>query len=108
VLAAHGAALCWADRMSRPVTPLWRTAGWGYLRMHGGAARSSPRYGRTALQSWVRRIADTWPAGADVFAYFNNDVGAAAVHDAARFARITRAAGLPTSRTPARAAVAMP
>jgi uncharacterized protein YecE (DUF72 family) len=107
VLTAHGAALCWADRMSRPVTPLWRTAGWGYLRMHAGAARSSPSYGRTALRSWVRRIADTWPAGADVFVYFNNDVGAAAVHDAVQFARIAQAAGLATSRTPARAAVAM-
>src|SRR5207248_807124 len=32
VLQTHGAALCWADRESRPVTPLWRTADWGYVR----------------------------------------------------------------------------
>ncbi|GAA3029052.1 hypothetical protein GCM10020000_02030 [Streptomyces olivoverticillatus] len=29
VLERHGAALCWADHGSRPVTPLWRTADWG-------------------------------------------------------------------------------
>src|SRR5690606_40647163 len=27
VLERRGAALCWADRDGRPVTPLWRTAG---------------------------------------------------------------------------------
>lgn len=31
LLARHNAALCWADRRGRPVTPLWRTADWGYL-----------------------------------------------------------------------------
>src|SRR5436189_272042 len=25
VLAGHGAALCWADQLGRPATPLWRT-----------------------------------------------------------------------------------
>ena len=51
VLAEHGAALCWADQLGRPVTPLWRTAGWGYLRFHQGAAQPWPRYGpaRAAL-----------------------------------------------------------
>src|SRR6266487_5551966 len=29
VLAERGAALCWADQLGRPATPLWRTAGWG-------------------------------------------------------------------------------
>ncbi|TFV31789.1 DUF72 domain-containing protein [Streptomyces sp. T1317-0309] len=28
VLEARGAALCWADVLSRPVTPLWRTTDW--------------------------------------------------------------------------------
>ena len=53
VLAAHGAALCWADRRGRPLTPLWRTADWGYLRFHEGAARPWPRYGASALRSWL-------------------------------------------------------
>jgi uncharacterized protein YecE (DUF72 family) len=86
VLTARGAALCWADRGSRPITPLWRTADWGYVRFHAGAAQPWPRYGRAALLSWATRIAETWPDSADVFAYFNNDPGGAAIRDAVVFA----------------------
>lgn len=82
VLSAYDAALCWADRRSRPITPLWRTADWGYLRLHEGRASPWPRYGRTALRSWVRRISGEWGPGEDVFVYFNNDQRGAAVHDA--------------------------
>ncbi|GGS34011.1 DUF72 domain-containing protein [Streptomyces griseoviridis] len=102
VLRARGAALCWADVLSRPVTPLWRTADWGYVRFHQGRALPWPRYGRTALAAWVRRIAGTWPREADVYAYFNNDPHAAAVRDAAAFARAARTAGLDATRAPAR------
>ena len=89
VLAARNAALCWADRRGSPVTPLWRTADWGYLRFHEGAASPWPRYGAKALRSWAQRIATAWPPGARVYAYFNNDQEGAAVHDAAEFARLT-------------------
>ncbi|MEU7553661.1 DUF72 domain-containing protein [Streptomyces sp. NPDC044571] len=89
VLTERAAALCWADRDSRPVTPLWRTADWGYVRFHAGRARPAPRYGRTALRSWAARIAETWPPDAEVYAYFNNDTGGAAVHDARAFMRLT-------------------
>jgi uncharacterized protein YecE (DUF72 family) len=82
VLTSYNAALCWADRGSRPITPLWRTADWGYLRLHAGRARPWPRYGRTALRSWTRRIAGEWGLSADVFVYFNNDQHGAAVLDA--------------------------
>jgi uncharacterized protein YecE (DUF72 family) len=85
LLEHHQAALCWADRRGRALTPLWRTASWGYLRLHEGAARPWPRYGRKALRHWAQRLAATWPAGADVFVYFNNDQGGAAVHDCAAF-----------------------
>ncbi|RKN65249.1 DUF72 domain-containing protein [Streptomyces klenkii] len=100
VLRSHRAALCWADHGSRPVTPLWRTAPWGYVRFHGGRARPWPRYGRTALASWAGRIAETWPARAHVYAYFNNDPGGAAVRDAVVFARAAAALGRKASRTP--------
>jgi uncharacterized protein YecE (DUF72 family) len=93
VLASRGAALCWADRRGRPVTPLWRTADWGYLRFHEGAARPWPRYGEAALRSWVRRAAGAWPDDCDVFGYFNNDQNAAALHDAAAYASFARRAG---------------
>src|SRR6516225_5407948 len=99
LLDRHGAALCWADRLGRALTPLWRTADWGYLRFHEGAAQPWPRYGAQALRSWVQRAAGTWPDGADVFAYFNNDQGGAALHDAAAFAAIARRAGRQVSAT---------
>ena len=57
----NGRALCWTDRGSRPVTPLWRTASWGYVLFHGGTAKPPPSYGRQALTSWAaahrRRLA---------------------------------------------------
>jgi uncharacterized protein YecE (DUF72 family) len=93
LLTRHEAAACWADRLGRPVTPLWRTAAWGYLRLHEGAARPWPRYGQRALAGWARRVAQTWPDEADVFVYFNNDPGGAAVRDAAAFAAIAGRAG---------------
>ncbi|WP_274560779.1 DUF72 domain-containing protein [Streptomyces spiramyceticus] len=100
VLERHGSALCWADRWSRPVTPLWRTASWGYVRFHGGIAEPPPRYGRQALKSWAGRIADAWPDEAEVYVYFNNDLGGAAVVDAMKFARAAAALGRTVSRTP--------
>ncbi|MFD8302310.1 DUF72 domain-containing protein [Streptomyces sp. NPDC059690] len=100
VLQARGAALCWADVLSRPSTPLWRTADWGYVRFHQGRARAWPHYGRRALETWVDRIAATWPAHDDVYAYFNNDPTGAAVQDAATFARVARARELAVTRTP--------
>ncbi|WP_238490552.1 DUF72 domain-containing protein [Actinoplanes flavus] len=77
LLRRHGAALCWADRRGRPVTPLWRTADFGYLRLHEGAAKPWPRYGRAALRSWLDRC--DLP---EFFVFFNNDPGGAAVIDA--------------------------
>ena len=82
ILVARGAALCWSDRRGRPLGPLWRTADWGYLRFHEGGAQPWPRYGQQALRTWIGRVTDSFPPGADVFAYFNNDQHAAAPADA--------------------------
>ena len=100
VLESRGAALCWADVQARPVTPLWRTADWGYLRFHEGRALPWPRYGRQSLTIWVRRVTAAWSDDHPVYAYFNNDPNAAAVHDAAAFARAARTTGLTVTRTP--------
>ncbi|MGR6921291.1 DUF72 domain-containing protein [[Actinomadura] parvosata] len=84
LLEARGAALCWADRLGRPVTPLWRTAGWGYVRLHQG--RSGWSYGEGALRTWAARVEEAgWQ---DAYVYFNNDPGGAAVRNARRFARL--------------------
>ncbi|MFJ8027324.1 DUF72 domain-containing protein [Streptomyces sp. NPDC096311] len=102
VLESRGAALCWADVLARPVTPLWRTADWGYVRFHEGRAQPWPRYGRQSLTTWVRRVTDTWSDDHDVYAYFNNDPNAAAIHDSVAFARAARTTGLTVTRTPDR------
>jgi uncharacterized protein YecE (DUF72 family) len=100
ILTAHDATLCWADRRGRPITPLWSTATWGYLRFHEGTAQPSPRYGVQALRSWVARVNETWPDEADVYVYFNNDPGGAAVINSAQFAGLAHQAGRSVTRTP--------
>lgn len=97
VLATYGAALCWTDVLGRPRTRLWRTTGWGYVRFHEGAAQPWPRYGDQALRSWVDRLAGTWDSAAEVFVYFNNDPGGAAVRDALRFAEIAEVRNVPVA-----------
>jgi uncharacterized protein YecE (DUF72 family) len=93
VLEKRGAALCWADRRGQPQTPLWATAAWGYVRLHEGTATPRPSYGRTALRSWHERIGAAWPDAADVFVYFNNDPGGAAVRNARTFERMSQRRG---------------
>jgi uncharacterized protein YecE (DUF72 family) len=97
-LGRRRAALCWADRLGRPVTPLWRSADWGYLRLHEGRARPRPGYGRQALNTWLDRITDAFGADRDVYVYFNNDPGGAAVRDAVTLAGLARRRGLAVTR----------
>lgn len=101
LLTERGAALCWADRLGRPQQPLWRTTGWGYVRFHEGTASPQPSYGGQSLRSWLERIGDAWDDGHNVYAYFNNDAGGAAVRNAALFARLARRAGWRAGSAPA-------
>jgi uncharacterized protein YecE (DUF72 family) len=93
LLAEHDAALCLADRRSRPLVPLRRTATWAYLRMHEGTADPRPCYGDGALRSWIDRLLAQWGPEADVFVYFNNDPRACAPANAERFVELARRAG---------------
>jgi uncharacterized protein YecE (DUF72 family) len=103
VLAAHGAALCLADRLGDPVTPLWRTADWGYLRLHEGTASPWPRYGARALRRWIDTLTRIWPDDkASVYVYFNNDQCGGAVADAVEFAEVAIRAGRTVTRVPGR------
>jgi uncharacterized protein YecE (DUF72 family) len=99
-LERHGAALCWADRQGRPITPLWRTADFGYLRLHEGRAQPRPRYGPAALRSWVHRLTDAYRPHETVYVYFNNDPDGAALIDAAALAAFCHDLALPVTRTP--------
>ena len=98
VLTAANAALCWADRGGSAVTPLWRTADWGYLRFHEGDGVPWPSYSDAALSAWAGRI----PGHGEVYAYFNNDQHGAAPRDAARLAAaVTRRGGQAARAWPA-------
>jgi uncharacterized protein YecE (DUF72 family) len=83
-LQRHGAAFVLADRRG-PITPLWSTSDWFYLRMHQGSATPRPCYGDRALRSWVERL-DALPGRPrDGYVYFNNDHRACAVANARTF-----------------------
>ena len=104
VLADHGSVWVVADAPWRR-WPVVRTADWGYLRFHEGKASPRPCYGRHALDRWAERVAEVWPAGEDVYAYFNNDQCACALRDARGFGAAVRRAGLEATRVPARGAI---
>jgi uncharacterized protein YecE (DUF72 family) len=96
ILRRHDAALCLADRRG-PVTPLWRTTSWTYLRFHAG--RASPRscYSERALDAWVDRLLEGG-AATDGYVYFNNDHHGCALRDAAALAVRLQRAGIATSQ----------
>jgi uncharacterized protein YecE (DUF72 family) len=86
VLSRHGAALVLHDLLADH--PLVLTTDWTYLRFHGPDALSEPYVGRyTGRKLWrLAELARQWLAeGIDVYGYFNNDHGAAAVLDARWF-----------------------
>ncbi len=94
LLRAHDAALCLADSPGRR-TPLWRTASWGYVRLHEGRAQPRPCYGRRALQGWAGRLAELYGPADDVFVYFNNDTHACAPANARQLRGVLERSGLP-------------
>lgn len=98
-LEARGAACCLTDVLSRP-GPLWRTAPWGYVRLHRGLALPNPCYGAQALRSWAERIDHLWPRSSQVFVFFNNDGHGCAPRDASRFAVAAQGRGWTTTRAP--------
>jgi uncharacterized protein YecE (DUF72 family) len=103
VLEERGVALCLADRRG-PLTPLWRTAPWTYLRFHSGRATPRPCYGRAALDAWAQRLASEFRDD-ETFVYFNNDPRCCAIANAIEFRAAVRRVGLSPSRVPPRSAV---
>jgi uncharacterized protein YecE (DUF72 family) len=99
-LERRGAAWCLVDRPGLRA-PLWRTADWGYLRLHEGRASPHPCYGRGAIDSWARRLAELFRPDEDVFAFLNNDGAGCAPRDARVLALRASAHGLEPTRVPA-------
>ncbi len=83
VLDRHGAALVLHDLL--PGLPWVRTTDWTYLRFHGPDATAAKYLGRNGPQRLApvaEQLAPWVAEGSDVFAYFNNDWHAHAIHDA--------------------------
>jgi uncharacterized protein YecE (DUF72 family) len=80
LLDRRGAAFCEHDQLERePPRPTGR---FRYVRFHGTTGRYSGRYGAEALRPFAESYLDSAARGADVFVYFNNDLGGHAVRDA--------------------------
>jgi uncharacterized protein YecE (DUF72 family) len=94
-------ALVAADTAGRHPFSLARTAGFGYLRLHGATALYASRYTDDELATWAERIRSLRDDGCDVYVYFDNDAHAHAPHDAVRLAALLDRAAL---RAPRRAA----
>lgn len=105
VLENHGAALCMADRGEKPLTPIWKTADWTFLRFHQGYGKPIPCYRKKALVPWVERLTNEWGTGADSYVFFNNDPRACALRDAIWFHDLMEEAGHTVTRVPPRSDV---
>lgn len=81
LLDAHGASFCAHDL--RPEFHLKVAVGRvAYVRFHGIQPGYAGSYPRALLRPWARWLCAEAARGRTAFAYFNNDVGAAAPHDA--------------------------
>jgi uncharacterized protein YecE (DUF72 family) len=81
-LQAHDVGLCLHD-MAGSESPRLRTAPFVYVRFHG-PSRYAGTYPDAALRPWAEWLAAQQREGADVYAYFNNDIGGHAPRDAVR------------------------
>jgi uncharacterized protein YecE (DUF72 family) len=86
LLAEQDIALVAADTAGRHPFSLARTAGFGYLRLHGSTVLYASRYSDEELAVWAERVRALRDDGCDVYVYFDNDARAHAPHDALRLA----------------------
>ena len=99
LIAERNVALCWADRRG-PITPLWRTADWAYLRFHEGHGSPRSCYDLAELEAWAGRLRAGWGDNADGFVYFNNDGNGCALRDAHVFGQELQQQGVAVRRLP--------
>jgi uncharacterized protein YecE (DUF72 family) len=87
LLGKAGVALCLHDARVLPVAgPV--TTDFVYVRRHGTEAGYGGSYPPASLAADARRIRGWLAQGLDVYVYFNNDGGGAAVRDATRLRRL--------------------
>ncbi len=101
-LEKHGAALCLANRLTKDVTPWWRTSDWTFVRFHEGTGRPHPCYTKASLHEWAERLARDFSADEDIYVFFNNDPRACALRDAVVFSTLMTDLGFAPTRVPGR------
>lgn len=84
LLRQHGASMVIASSSRYPQAPLEPAAPFVYLRFHGPDDLFSSSYGDEELREWAAKIRCWRSDGLDVYAYFNNDAGGAAISNATR------------------------
>jgi uncharacterized protein YecE (DUF72 family) len=81
LLDAHGVSFCVHD-MPGSATPRWAAGPIAYIRFHGGEGKYWGRYSEDGLLGWADWMTAEAKAGRDIWAFFNNDIGGAAIDDA--------------------------
>lgn len=99
LLTDRNVALCLADRRG-PITPLWRTADWAYVRFHAGRAMPRSCYRRAELEAWADRLGAGWGRDANGFVFFNNDGNGCALRDAGWYAHALDERGIQLTSKP--------
>jgi len=91
LLDAYGVGFCTHDMPGTKVRR-WASGKAAYVRFHGGVGKYHGRYPDEILQGWADWMIAQAAAGRPVWAYFNNDHEAHAVHDALTLRSMVRQA----------------
>ena len=86
ILERHRVALCLHD-MAGSASGMLAIGPFVYARFHG-VQKYAGSYSDRTLDAWAEWVASQRRAGRAVYAYFNNDVGGHAPHDAVRLRRL--------------------
>ena len=87
LLEAYRVALCLHD-MPGSSTGRQRVGPFIYVRFHGASGRYDGSYGEDRLEGWAEWLRAQRLSGAELYAYFNNDVGGHAPRDAVILRRL--------------------
>ena len=91
LLERYGASFC-AHDMPGSASERWAVGPIAYVRFHGGEGKYWGRYSDEGLLSWTDWMVAQRRAGREVWAYFNNDIDAHAIHDAQTLKAMVRQA----------------